>query len=311
MNFLKPFRRNRISLLPYIKEDYYGLSINSPQTYGWELEKFDIPKVWRKSKGNGVVVAVIDTGCDLTHQDLLPNLLPGKNFVDPKKPPEDNAGHGTHVSSTIAAIDNGFGMVGVAPETKIIPVKALGDDGTGSLRAVADAIYWVADDTNADFISMSLGSPNNIKILEDAVNYAYQKGKIIFCAAGNAGEASEIMYPANYDSVISIGAIDENLERTSFTCSGDNLDFLAPGHNILGCIPGNRYALMSGTSMSNPFAIGCASLLLAYNKKTNKYKLKSINDYIDIFKTNALSLSNTRYKNIRKYEGYGIINPIF
>lgn len=311
MDFLRPFRRNRVSLLPYIKKDYYGLSINSPQQYGWELEKFNVPKIWRKSRGEGVVVAVIDTGCDLMHQDLLPNLLPGKNFVDSKKPPEDNAGHGTHVSSTIAAIDNGFGMVGVAPETKIIPVKALGDDGTGSLKAVADALYWVADDTNADFISMSLGAPNNIKILEDAVNYAYKKGKIIFCAAGNSGEASEIMYPANYDSVISIGAIDENLERTSFTCSGDNLDFLAPGHNILGCIPGNRYALMSGTSMSNPFAIGCASLLLAYNKKTNKYKLESINDYIDIFKKNTLSLSNPRYKNIKKYEGYGIINPVF
>jgi major intracellular serine protease len=311
MDFLKLFRRNRVSLLPYIREDYYGLSINSPQQYGWELEKFNIPKVWRQSRGEGVIVAVIDTGCDLMHQDLLPNLLPGKNFVDHKKPPSDNAGHGTHVSSTIAAIDNGFGMVGVAPETKIIPVKALGDDGTGSLKDVADALYWVADDTNADFISMSLGSPTNVKVLEDAIRYAYKKGKIIFCAAGNAGETSDIMYPANYSDVISIGAIDENLDRTSFTCSGDSLDFLAPGHNILGCIPGNRYALMSGTSMSNPFAIGCASLLLSYNKKTNKYTLKSIDDYINIFKKNAISLSNPRYKNIRKYEGYGIINPIF
>lgn len=311
MDILKFFRRNRVSLLPYIQEDYYGLSINSPQQYGWELQKFNVPKLWSKTKGNGVIVAVIDTGCDMYHQDLVPNLLPGKNFVNSKKPPQDEVGHGTHVSSTIAAVDNGFGMVGVAPEAKIIPVKALGDDGTGSLKDVADALYWVADSTNADFISMSLGSPTSVKKLEDAVNYAYKKGKIIFCAAGNSGENTDIMYPANYDNVISIGAIDRNLERTNFTCSGESLDFLAPGHDILGCVPGNKYATMSGTSMSNPFAIGCACLLLSFNRKSKKYKLDSIEDYIEVFKKNALSLANPKYRNIKKYQGYGIINPIF
>lgn len=304
-------KKKDISLLPYIREDVYGLSVDDPQFKGWEITKFNIPNLWKESKGEGVVVAVIDTGCDLNHKDLVDNLLPGKNFIDQSKEPIDKAGHGTHVSSTIAASDNGFGMVGVAPMTKIIPVKSLGDDGTGSMNTVADGIYWAANQDCVDFITMSLGSPAPAKIIEDAITYANSKGRIVFCAAGNSGENSEIMYPAKYKNTISIGAIDENMNRTSFTCSGDDLDFLAPGHNIIGCVPGNRYASMSGTSMSNPFVVGCASLLLSYNNKYKKYKLKTFEDYINVFKEHAVPLNNSKYAGIRKYQGYGIINPIF
>lgn len=305
------FKKNKVELLPYVREDLYGLSVNDPQFQGWELQKFNIPNLWKRSRGEGVIVAVIDTGCDLKHKDLIDNLLPGKNFVHPSKEPVDGAGHGTHVSSTIAASDNGFGMVGVAPATKIIPIKALGDDGSGSMNAVADGVRWAADYGNVNFITMSLGSPTPAKIIEDAITYANSKGCVVFCAAGNSGEASEIMYPAKYKNTISIGAIDENMNRTSFTCSGDDLDFLAPGHNILGCVPGNKYANMSGTSMSNPFVVGCAALLLSYNNRHQKYTLKTFEDYISVFKKNAISLGDARYKGIRKYEGYGIINPIF
>lgn len=304
-------RKNKVSLLPYTSEELYGLTVDDLQTNGWELEKFNIPKLWSKSRGEGVVVAVIDTGCDIKHKDLVDNLLPGKNFVNKTKEPIDGSGHGTHVASTIAASDNGFGMVGVAPDTKIIPIKSLGDDGSGSMNAVVDGIYWAANHGSVDFITMSLGSKSPSKTIEEAIDYANSKGCIVFCAAGNSGENEEIMYPAKYKNTISIGAIDENMNRTSFTCSGEDLDFLAPGHNIIGCIPGNKYASMSGTSMSNPFAVGCASLLLGYNKKYKKYSLKDLNDYIDIFKKNALPLNNPRYKGIKKYQGYGIINPVF
>ncbi|MEI7509760.1 MAG: S8 family peptidase [Flavobacterium sp.] len=303
-------KKNNIGLLPYTREDLYGLSVDSPQEYGWELKKFQIPSLWKKTKGEGVIVAVIDTGCDLTHKDLEPNLLKGKNFVDPNKDPVDAAGHGTHVSSTIAACDNGFGMVGISPETKIIPVKALGDNGSGSMNDIIDAIYWTADYTKANFITMSLGSPSSNNKLSEAVAYAHKKGKIIFCAAGNSGENTDVMFPAQYDDVISIGAIDEHLQRTNFTCSGESLDFLAPGHNILGCIPGNRYANMSGTSMSNPFSVGCASLLLSYNNKNHQYTLKTVDDYIEVFKKHCIDLSDPRYAGKKKYQGYGILNPV-
>lgn len=118
------------------------------------------------------------------------------------------------------------------------------------------------------------------------------------------------MYPAKYENTISIGAINENFNRTNFTCSGQELDFLAPGLNIFSTVPNNSYAIMSGTSMSNPFAVGCACLLLSSNKKNNKYKLESINDYIDILKRFTIPLQETKYQE-KRYQGYGILKPNF
>jgi subtilisin family serine protease len=298
--------KKKIGLLPYIREDVHELTVQSVQHYGWELRKFNIPDLWKKTEGYGITVAVIDTGVDYNHEDLRDNMLEGKNFVEPNEPPIDRVGHGTHVASTIAGVNNGLGMVGVAPKTKIMPVKALGDDGSGNISDISQAIRWAADQ-HVDFITMSLGSPGTSRILENAIKYAYDKGCVIFCAAGNSGEDSDVMYPAAYDTVIAIGAIDQNLERTSFTCSGPSLDFLAPGDRILGCVPGNRYALMSGTSMSNPFAVGCASLLLSY-KKQNGQNNMSLQDYLNIFGKTAIPLKNPKYRD-KKYQGYGILTP--
>lgn len=299
--------KNKVDLLPYISEPLYGLSPNDPQMMGWEISKFNIPNLWSKSTGKNVTVAVIDTGCDLDHKDLQSNLLSGKNFVNPNSEPYDKVGHGTHVASTIAAANNSVGMVGVAPDTKIIPLKALDDNGRGDIRNVIDAVLWAADCNDIDIITMSLGSSVNMKPMHDAIKYAVSKKKSIFCAAGNSGTNSGIMYPAVYDEVVAIGSIDQNLNRTDFTCSGPELDFLAPGHNILGCVPGNKYAMMSGTSMSNPFAVGCASLLLSYKKK-NGIDFLSSNDYIDYFKLKSVPLKDSKY-NSKNYQGYGIITP--
>lgn len=299
------FNKRKIGLLPYIREDISSLSVASSQHLGWELKKFNIPDLWSTTEGYGVTVAVIDTGCDFNHEDLRDNMLQGKNFVESGEPPMDRAGHGSHVASTIAAVNNGLGMVGVAPKTKIMPVKALGDNGQGDIHTISKAIMWAADQ-KVDFITMSLGAPMTAPLLENAIKYATNKGCIIFCAAGNSGPNTDVMYPAKYDECISIGAIDEHLNRTNFSCSGDSLDFLAPGQNILGCVPGNRYALMSGTSMSNPYAVGCASLLLSWNKKNNKYKLTNANDYISVLSTMAMPIPNTEYRS-KRYQGNGII----
>lgn len=302
-------KKNTVNLLPYTEEPLFGLSPNDPQLVGWEINKFNIPDQWKISQGEDVIVAVIDTGCDFNHADLRNNVIKGMNFVEKGSEPMDRNGHGTHVSSTIAACNNGFGMVGVAPKAKIMPVKALNDAGGGDLSNVVDGIMWAADN-KADIITMSLGSPAPAKPLETAIDYAASKGCIIFCAAGNSGPSRDIMYPAKYNHTIAIGAIDENLERTDFTCSGDSLDFLAPGHNIMGCIPNNRYALMSGTSMSNPFAVGCAALLCSYNKKHQRYNLTTTDDYISVFKSKSQKLSNSEYAGKRRYEGYGIMYPV-
>lgn len=306
MSKMSFFSRKKVGLLPYIREDLDSMTVQSSQTLGWELEKFNIPHLWSKSQGYGVVVAVIDTGCDFNHEDLRDNMLQGKNFVNPSEPPMDRAGHGTHVASTIAATNNGLGMAGVAPKTKIMPVKALDDTGSGTLDKVADAIRWSADQ-NVDFITMSLGAPATAPMLQKAIEYAASKGCVIFCAAGNSGPGVDVMYPAKYDQCIAIGAIDKNLNRTNFSCSGDSLDFLAPGKDILGCVPGNKYALMSGTSMSNPFAVGCASLLLSWNKVNKQYKLDNVNDYISVLSSMTIPIPNSEFQT-RKYQGNGIIS---
>lgn len=302
-------KKNNISLLPYVREDVYGLSPNDAQFLGWEIKKFNIEQQWKISEGEGVKIAVIDTGCDLDHVDIKNNLLEGKNFVEKNKDPIDRCGHGTHCAGTIAAENNGLGMVGIAPRAKVIPIKALNDNGQGDINNIVNAIKW-SSDIGADIISMSLGSKQSLPILENAINYAVSKGCIMFCAAGNDGPSTDIMYPAKYDNTIAIGAIDQNLNRTNFTCSGETLDFLAPGHDILSCVPGNKYALMSGTSMSTPFAVGCAALLLSYTRNNTTDKLKSVKDYINIFKKTAKHLTDPRYSKIKKYEGYGILYPV-
>ena len=303
-NFFKS--KNKIGLLPYIREEAYGFSPDSNQHIGWELSTFNIPSMWKSTNGKGVKIAVIDTGCDIEHEDLKGNIIYGMNFIDKNQPPIDKNGHGTHVAGTIAATNNGKGMVGVAPEAKIMPIKSLKDDGNGEIQDIVNGIKWAADH-KADFITMSLGSPYPHKQLEQALVYATSKGCVCFCAAGNSGPSTDIMYPAKYENTISIGAIDKHLQRTRFTCSGDSLDFLAPGQDIFSCVPNNQYAVMSGTSMSNPFAVGCAALLLSWNRTHNKYKLNNAEDYVNVFKKHTIRIPNEAYA-LRKYQGYGILS---
>jgi major intracellular serine protease len=299
--------KNNCKLLPFIREDLFGVNTNSKQFYGWEINKFNIPELWKKSEGEGIKVAVIDTGCDIYHDDLKNNLLIGINLLDKNKDPIDDNGHGTHVCGTIAAENNDRGMVGIAPKTKIIPIKALDGSGSGNNQTISEGIIW-AINAGCDFIGMSLGCPEESIDLKNAISYAVKRGVIVFCAAGNAGENHDIMYPAKDENTISIGAIDSNLNRTNFTCSGEELDFLCPGNDIISCIPGNNYAKMSGTSMSNPFAIGCACLLASFYRKNGK-KIKTAKEYIEIFKKNTRDLQNPKYAGKKKYQGYGILYP--
>lgn len=294
-----------VSLLPFERSDLYGLSPYDNQFSGWEINKFHIQEKWKESKGEDVVVAVIDTGCDYNHLDIKDNILSGISFVDKKDCMDDN-GHGTHVCSTIAATDNAIGMVGIAPRAKIIPVKALDAKGQGNLKSLVEAILW-ASNSIADIVTMSLGSSSFSKEIQDAINYGHNNGKIFFCAAGNSGENQDILYPAACKNTIAIGAIDSDLKRTVFTCAGEELDFLCPGQDILGCVPNNNYAIMSGTSMANPFAVGCAALYISKLKKRNI--TASLDDIINVFKQSAKDIDEPKYRS-KKYQGYGILYPV-
>lgn len=295
-------KKKECSLLPFIRKDIYGLTPNHGQFYGWEIKEFKIPDLWSKTKGENVVVAVVDTGCDVNHNDLKDNIVQGMNIIDPKKDPMDGNGHGTHVCGTIAASDNNLGMVGIAPRAKIMPIKALDDNGSGSLINVCKGVEWAVNN-GADIITMSLGSPQGDSSLLKAIKYAHQKNVLVFCAAGNAGPSSPIMFPAKYEETIAIGAIDSNMRRTNFTCSGIELDFLSPGQDIFSCVPGNKYASMSGTSMSNPFAAGYAALLLSFH-----HKKLSREQCVDLFRKSVKDLKDQKYRS-KQYQGYGILVP--
>lgn len=293
-------RKDDYSLLPHIRETIYGIDPNSVQIMGWELLKFNIPKLWSISSGKNVVVGVIDTGCDIDHPDIKNNIITGKNFIDRKKDPIDDNGHGTHVSGTIAGENNSQGIVGVSPNTKIMPLKALNGGGSGSEASIAEAIVFGSK--HCDFLCMSLGSPNRSSKIYAAIKEAIKNKTIVFCAAGNSGEKHDIMYPAKFSETIAVGAIDKDLNRTSFTCVGDELDFLSPGQDIFSCMPNGGYAMMSGTSMATPFAVGCACLLKSMNKNLTQSQI------IDSLKKTSLKLKNKKYQET-KYQGNGIINP--
>lgn len=306
-------KRKQCKLLPFTRTDLYGLDSNSMQFYPWPIKAFNIEKSWKSSQGEGVTIAVIDTGCDINHNDIKENLVDGYNFLEPKKDPIDDNGHGTHVSGTISASNNNIGMVGVAPKAKIMPIKALDGNGRGDNKNVTEAILWAVDN-GADLITMSLGSEYPFPQMEQAIEYARNKNVVIFCAAGNSGIESGIQYPAKYTDTVSIGAINEKLEICEFSCCGPELDFLAPGYNIVSAVPGNNYATMSGTSMATPFAVGCSALLLSYVRKNPNSAfdnmLRTRKDYIAVFSRKSLKLKQSRYSGDKKYEGFGIIQPI-
>jgi len=298
----------KCNLLPYTREDVYSIQ-EVRQAAGWEITTFNLPDKWKLSQGEGVKIAVVDTGCDLNHEDLKNNLLQGRNFVNKNKDPMDYNSHGTHVAGTICAENNNVGVIGVAPKSKVIPIKALDDNGSGNMDNIAEAIRWAADQ-GSDFITMSLGSPGHVPSIRNAIQYALSKKCITFCAAGNAGSTREIYYPANYPETIGIGSIDQNFERASFSCTGEDLDFLAPGVKIFSTVPTNWYAYMSGTSMSTPFAVGCAALLLSYVRNNSTgLVLDNDNDYRKAFRKKTMSLKNKDFAGKKFFEGFGIIDP--
>lgn len=302
-------KNKECSLFPYEKEEVFSIQ-DAIQKAGWNITAFDLPGAWSKSRGEGVKVAVIDTGVDLDHPDLVKNLLPGMNFIDPSKQPWDDNQHGTHVAGIIAAENNEIGMVGVAPSAKVIPVKVLDRHGNGSLVNVAKGIRWAVDEGGADLICMSLGSPNPVQEVRKAIQHAASKGVVCFVAAGNAGITKRVFYPADYPETIAIGSIDENFSRSGFSNTGENLDFMAPGGRIFSTVPDNWYAVLSGTSMAAPFATGVAALFLSYVRSKGKtLSLKTSSDYIEAFKSHTVPVTNGDLKDKQFYEGFGILDP--
>jgi len=224
--------------------------------------------------GQNVTIAVIDSGVDyyingtgqkVYHPDLRNNIAGGLGFqyrwqtglVDEVEDYEDEDGHGTHVAGIIAAVDNDIGVIGVAPKVEIYALKLY----TRDYREVLAAIDWAVDH-GIRIISMSFDFSSDPPGLHAACDYANNNGVFLVAAAGNAG-INSIAYPARYDSVIAVGAIYSNGTRWNWSNTGPELDYVAPGVNILSTFLNEGYAVDSGTSMAVPHVTGTAALVMA------------------------------------------------
>src|SRR5262249_29752231 len=185
--------------------------------------------------GAGVKVAVIDTGIDCGHPDLQANCIYGVSYVKGSKPLDDH-GHGTHVAGIIGARDNGFGVIGVAPEATLYAVKVLDANGSGSFSAVASGIVWAVKN-GMHVINMSLGSSSYSQTLADAVKAASDAGVLVVSAAGNSGCCDTVLYPAKLPESMAVAAVDANDQRASFSSTGAEVDVAAPGVAILSTVP--------------------------------------------------------------------------
>lgn len=255
------------------------------------IELIQAPKIWEQTKGKGITIAVLDTGCDSTHPDLKVRIIGGKNFTgDDQGNPDvykDYNGHGTHVAGTMAAVQNNSGVVGVAPEANLLILKVLDKNGSGQYEWIINGINYAVEQ-KADIISMSLGGPEDVPELHEAIKKAVDNRILVVCAAGNEGDGQdstdELAYPGSYNEVISVGAI--NLERRSseFTNSNNEVDLVAPGEEILSTYLNGKYAKLSGTSMATPHVSGALALIKDISNKSFERELTVPELYAQLIK---------------------------
>ncbi|HEX2694780.1 MAG TPA: S8 family serine peptidase, partial [Acidobacteriota bacterium] len=242
--------------LPDRPQGKAGADINA--TGGWDQTKGD----------SGVVIAVLDTGVELSHPDIKNKLVsPGKDFINGDNDASDDLWHGTHVAGIAAAeTDNELGIAGVGWNCAVLPGKIMAASGEGDYGALILAIYWAVDQ-GAQVINLSLGGDVRDDDLFAALRYAYEHNVVIAAAAGNEGGA--VLYPAAYDQYcLAVAATDYNDNRASFSNMGPEVDVAAPGVDVLSLYPTwdtpagfAPYVYANGTSMATPHVAGLAALL--------------------------------------------------
>ncbi|MBI4036573.1 S8 family serine peptidase [Candidatus Daviesbacteria bacterium] len=254
----------------YFASNQWGLE-NTGQvikgTTGVVDADIDGPTAWDTTQG-GVPVAILDTGIDQDHEDLSSKIVLQKNFTD-SLTIDDLYGHGTHVGGIVAAItNNNTGVAGGCPNCQLMNGKVLNDSGSGAYSWIANGVTWAANN-NAKVINLSLGGSFKSQTLENAVNYAWNKGSIVVAAAGNCGCQAKI-YPAAYQNAIAVAATNNKDQKASFSSYGAKwVDVAAPGQDIFSTFPNHPYKINkslnydfgSGTSMATPFASAVAALI--------------------------------------------------
>ena len=284
-----------------LNDPYLSSSGAWSQSYAdlWNLYTIAAPTAWTQATGSGVIVAVVDSGVDLTHPDIAANIAINKgetanngldddgngyiddvygwNFYSNNNNVQDDYGHGTHVAGIIAAVgNNGIGIAGIAYGAKILAVKTTNNQGLGTSTTGAQGIIYAAD-RGARVINNSWTCSSS-QVVDDAVRYAHDKGAVVIAAAGNdSGVNVETLSPAGAPYAVTVAATDHTDQQASFSNIGMKLDVAAPGVDVLSLLAANstwsasigtaaiggKYLVESGTSMASPHVAGVAALLLS------------------------------------------------
>ncbi|MCB9678479.1 MAG: S8 family serine peptidase [Alphaproteobacteria bacterium] len=308
-------RTARADLLVEGNRPREAASVDPYNSLQWNFDLLDLETAWTHNRGAGITVAVLDTGVALYGEDTPVNMLAGWDFAGDDADPTDVGGHGTHVAGTIAqATNNGRGVAGVASDVSILPVRVLGDNGSGSSFWVAQGIVYAVDN-GADVINLSLGSAWGSSAEQQAVEYARQHGVVVVAASGNEARGS-VGYPAAYDWVIAVGAVDARSAVAPYSNGGSALDVVAPGgdtardddgdgyadgilQETIDGAGGTTYQFFQGTSMATPHVSGIAALLLAAGAEPQDVK--------GLLATTAVDLESDGWDT---WSGWGLVNPV-
>lgn len=301
---------------PVTHVEAHGRVPNDPYwSYQWHLQNLRVNEAWDTTMGQGVVVAVVDTGVT-ANEDGFFELLQGYDFVEDDDRPDDMNGHGSHVAGTIGQrTNNGIGVAGVAPKVSILPVRVLDANGSGDNTSVAEGIIWAVDN-GANIINLSLGGPSPSEAIADAVAYAYEQGVTVVAATGNDGFTDFIGYPAAYRTPIAVGSVDIGNLVAFYSNQGREIDIVGPGGDTSGDRNGDGqvdgvlqetrmngswgYYQLQGTSMATPHVAGVAALVYATG-------IHDPDDIRDVLQTTASDLGAPGWDPVY---GWGLVNPV-
>ena len=248
----------------------------------WAIESMNLPALWAVTTGSPeIIVAVLDTGIDKNHEDLAGQVIGEVNFTD-SPTIDDIYGHGTHIAGIIAAKSDDFGVVGVAPDVRLLNVKVANDRGRCQVSDLAEGIIWAVDN-GTNVINISIEIMESSPELEKAVNYAWNQGAVIVAAAGNDGSDNPV-YPAFYTNCISVAALKEDSSLAPLSNQGDWVNLAAPGYKIYSTLPGNEYGLETGTSFAAAHVSGITALLftIAVDNNNDGYLNDDVLELIEV-----------------------------
>lgn len=248
-------------------------SIRKKQIIPWGIRRIRAPGLWPRTQGQGIRVAVLDTGISGSHPDLQ---LAGSYNTISNRPVKDLNGHGTHVAGTIAALNNTFGLVGASPRVELYAVKSFDKTGSAYTSDIVEGLDWCIRH-NMNVINMSFGMEKNSTTIRELIRRANRKGIVLVASAGNSGkEPGQLDFPARLQEVIAVSASDSKNKIADFSSRGPGIAVTAPGVNVCSTFPGKTYRSLDGTSMSAPHVSGSAALLLSRRRSLSPAQIKGL-----------------------------------